>query len=221
MRALVLFSAFILLMTGFAHSANLYGDQVIYKGQLLSSEDGRYRLIMQDDGNLVYYRTSDWSARWWTSTQTTGGHLAVMQGDGNFVVYDASWRALWQTETSGRPGALIAAQNDGNLVIYQNGQAIWDIGADIPEPTKIGDTVGRAMETNMPYGFLGHIGFFDRFGIYEVLNDGKRTLLPTIHWRILKREHITGTGAPPLQPFLTTLSMGVTPIIAVHLHIAP
>ncbi len=173
MRALALFLVFMFWLAGCANSANLYYDQVIYKGQSLSSDDGRYRLIMQDDGNLVYYRTSDWSAKWWTSTHTTGGNAAVMQGDGNFVVYDASWRALWQTSTHGRPGALIAAQSDGNLVIYHNGQAVWDIGADVPDPTSMGDAVGRAMESNMPYGFLGHVGFFDRLGIYEVLNDGK------------------------------------------------
>lgn len=177
MRALILFAVFMFSMAGFANSANLYPDQVIYKGQSLSSDDGRYRLIMQGDGNLVYYRTSDWSARWWTSTHTTGGHLAVMQGDGNFVIYDVNWRALWQTSTNGRPGAFIAAQSDGNLVVYQNGQAVWNIGADTPQiqdPKYQGDVVGRNMENNMPYSALGHIGLFDGArGVYEVLNDGK------------------------------------------------
>ncbi|MDR6854170.1 hypothetical protein [Variovorax guangxiensis] len=121
----------------------------------------------------MYYRTSDWSARWSTSTQNRGGQLAVMQRDGNFVVYDQFWNALWNSATQGRPGAYIAAQTDGNLVIYQNGQALWNIGVDVPDPVNMGDAVGRAMESSMPYAFLGHIGFFDQLGIYEVLNDGK------------------------------------------------
>lgn len=206
MRALILFAAFMFWMTGFANSANLYPDQVIYKGQSLSSDDGRYKLIMQGDGNLVYYRTSDWSARWWTSTHNTGGHLAVMQGDGNFVVYDSSWRALWQTSTNGRPGAFIAAQSDGNLVIYQNGQAVWNIGADTPQvkdPKYQGDVVGRNMENNMPYSSLGHIGLFDGgAGVYEVLNDGKLNAVAFNTLDNFKRRAYNGYwgGASPKIP---------------------
>ena len=118
MRALILFAFLMFWMTAFANSANLYTDQVIYKGQSLSSDDGRYLLVMQYDGNLVYYRTSDWAVRWATYTNGRGGNLAVMQRDGNFVVYDIYWNALWNSGTNGRQGAFIAAQADGNLVIY-------------------------------------------------------------------------------------------------------
>lgn len=176
MRALTIFAVLMLWMIGIANAAILHPDQVIYKGQSLSSDDGRYRLVMQDDGNLVYYRTSDWSARWSTSTRNRGGQLAVMQRDGNFVVYDQSWNALWISTTQGRPGAYIAAQDDGNLVIYQNGRPFWDIGVDISveEPRLQADVVGRSMENNMPYASLGHIGLYDgQGGVYEVLNDGQ------------------------------------------------
>ncbi len=192
-------------MAGFAHSANLYPDQAIYKGQTLSSDDGRYRLVMQGDGNLVYYRTSDWSARWWTSTHANGGHLAVMQGDGNFVVYDAAWRAVWQTRTNGHPGAFIAAQDDGNLVVYQNGQALWDIGADIQveDPKYQGDAVGRSIESNMPYSALGHIGLYDGAGgVYEVLNDGKTNAVAFNTLENFKQRSYNGYwgGASPKIP---------------------
>lgn len=178
MRALALCIVFMLWIGGDANSANLYSDQVIYKGQTLSSDDGRYRLVMQDDGNLVYYNTStsNWKFRWATFTQNRG-HLAVMQEDGNFVVYDLNWNAVWQTSTNGHPGAFIAAQSDGNLVVYQNGVPYWNIGADVPaveDPKNQADAVGRNMENNMPYSSLGHIGLYDgRGGVYEVLNDGK------------------------------------------------
>lgn len=49
---------------------------------------------------------------------------AVMQGDGNFVVYRGS-TALWSTQTWRYPGSRLAFQTDGNLVVYQNSTARW------------------------------------------------------------------------------------------------
>jgi len=57
----------------------------------------------------------------------TDGAYAVMQGDGNFVLYGSNNMAGWATNTSGNyPGAFIALQNDGNLVVYTaGGVPIW------------------------------------------------------------------------------------------------
>ena len=55
---------------------------------------------------------------------------AVMQPDGNFVLYTADKRPLWATGTSGkgsRPYRL-AVQADGNLVVYADSTATWAIG---------------------------------------------------------------------------------------------
>jgi hypothetical protein len=51
---------------------------------------------------------------------------AVMQSDGNFVLYGAG-RVLWNSQTNGRaPGGRIIVQGDGNLVIYRrDGVAVW------------------------------------------------------------------------------------------------
>ena len=60
-------------------------------------------------------------------TASNGLYSAVMQPDGNFVVY--SYRGhthpLWASNTAGHPGALLAKQFDGNLVIYQGSRALW------------------------------------------------------------------------------------------------
>jgi hypothetical protein len=48
-----------------------------------------------------------------------------MQGDGNFVVYDAHGAAVWATGTNGSGGNVLAVQNDGNLVIYAGPVAVW------------------------------------------------------------------------------------------------
>jgi hypothetical protein len=57
----------------------------------------------------------------------SGTYRAVMQYDGNFVVYPTgSHSALWNTRTFGNSGASLIMQGDGNLVIYSaKGKAIW------------------------------------------------------------------------------------------------
>ena len=145
---------------------------------------------------MVYYRKSDNGVRWHTNTSGANGAFLAMQADGNAVVYfdppcpkppkgqvqyckpDQNRMAVWYSSTSGSPGAYVAAQNDGNLVVYAaGGQPIWNIGADpvklLTDPTQAGDLVGRDMESNLPYAYLGHIGFYDGANVYEVLNDGQ------------------------------------------------
>jgi hypothetical protein len=88
-------------------------------GHTLWSLSRQYVLNMQSDGDLVLYRdaagqrTELWSAR------TSGaGNFAVMQGDGNLVVYSAAKWPLWNSSTAPSPGALLNMQDDGNAVIY-------------------------------------------------------------------------------------------------------
>jgi signal peptidase I len=133
------------------------GNLVIYKpngggaawssGTAPSAND---HLSMQTDGNLVIYSEGG-NALWdygsghigtpdtLSAGQTLGvGHAlwstdgryeAVMQGDGNFVVYAPGGKALWATYT-GTPGDTITMQGDGNLVVYKpnGGGAAWNSG---------------------------------------------------------------------------------------------
>ena len=124
--------AFALVLVACFASANILApNAALLPGQSISSDNGRYVLVMQADGNLVYYRTSDWTPRWNSQTQSPGA-LAPMQGDGNLVVYDTNGVPLWNSQTGGNPGAYLAAQDDGNLVIYGGGRALWNIGSDVP-----------------------------------------------------------------------------------------
>src|SRR6476659_7433371 len=69
----------------FADSANLPVNQPLTANKSITSPDGQYRLIMQQDGNLVEYT----QGRYLWSTRTDGhpGAWAIAQGDGNVVVY--------------------------------------------------------------------------------------------------------------------------------------
>jgi hypothetical protein len=104
----------------------LTGDMSLHAGQNLTSCDGRFTLWMQGDGNLVLYHNGV-APIWSSGTSGTGSNVAVVQSDGNFVVY-SPWGATWASWTNGYSWPRLKAQNDGNLVLYQNGRAIWSSG---------------------------------------------------------------------------------------------
>jgi hypothetical protein len=59
------------------------------------------------------------------------GSYVAMQSDGNLVEYSSTSTPLWSTATAGYPGAYMAVQDDGNLVVYSTGGApLWNIGPD-------------------------------------------------------------------------------------------
>ena len=93
----------------------------------VTSCDGRFALVMQDDGNLVHYQVGG-GALWSSGTSGHPGSVVYMQDDGNLVVYGADAQALWHTGTFGNPGAQLAVQDDGNLVIYGSQGALWSSG---------------------------------------------------------------------------------------------
>jgi hypothetical protein len=99
-------------------------DDGLSPHQQISSCDGRFRLILQLDGNLVLYRGH--TPLWATGTTQRSSAVAIMQQDGNFVVYDSTGAPLWSTVTGGRPGSVLRVQDDGNLVLYsRDGAALW------------------------------------------------------------------------------------------------
>jgi hypothetical protein len=94
-------------------------------GQALTSNNGRFRLTYQGDGNLVLYdgNTPVWASR----TGGTSVGRAEMQSDGNFVIYDGQGTPRFATATPGNAGAFLVVQGDGNVVVYRpNGQPVWD-----------------------------------------------------------------------------------------------
>jgi hypothetical protein len=112
-------------------------------------------MVMQGDGNLVIYNTSN-QPMWDTGT---GGHpnaFVRLQTDGNLVVYSSGGAPLWNSQSSSRPDYLgrvvsqlpttsiypgqslettdrkrkLVLQGDGNLVLYSSGTAIWASGTN-------------------------------------------------------------------------------------------
>jgi len=106
-------------------SDRLFPGQPLFQNQSINSQDNRFRLTMQNDGNLVVYRNSDNRALWATGTQQSDAQRAVMQTDGNLVLYHVNNAPAWASNTAGSPGSYIVMQNDGNLVIYRPIVPIW------------------------------------------------------------------------------------------------
>ena len=83
---------------------------------------------MQYDGNLVLYDGSQ--ALWHTYSWGRTGHgvYAVMQGDGNFVVYDPSTdppEVIFNTRTWGNNGAYFVLQSNADMVVYHGIASLW------------------------------------------------------------------------------------------------
>ncbi|MBK8972131.1 MAG: hypothetical protein IPM37_12445 [Hahellaceae bacterium] len=65
----------------------LHAGQPLNAGQSLFSRNGRYRLSMQTDGNLVIYNPN--APIWASGTYRSDANTLVMQTDGNLVMYGA------------------------------------------------------------------------------------------------------------------------------------
>jgi hypothetical protein len=94
-------------------------------GDFLTSTDLRYRLVYQTDGNLVLYDTTVRTALWASNTSGSSAGAAVLQDDGNFVLYNGQNAAVFSTGTQSTAPATLVVQSDGNLVLYAGGQPLW------------------------------------------------------------------------------------------------
>ena len=53
-----------------------------------------------------------------------GRYSAVLQSDGNFVIYGPTG-AVWSTNTAGTEADRLVLQTDGNVVLYRGAAAVW------------------------------------------------------------------------------------------------
>jgi hypothetical protein len=106
-------------------SDRLNPGEHLFQNQDITSADGRFKLVMQPDGNLVLYQNSNGRPLWASNTFQTDVNRAEMQTDGNFVLYHVNNAPAWASNTNVAPGSFVVIQNDGNLVIYRPNFPIW------------------------------------------------------------------------------------------------
>lgn len=108
--------------------------ETLMPGEFLLTPDGRYRLDMQPDGNLVLDNTScvpgqSTCALWSLGTYGQPGNRLTLQTDGNLVLYSQTGRAVWATMTNGTGSAnVFRLQNDTNMVVYSGTRPVWYSG---------------------------------------------------------------------------------------------
>ncbi|MCW2622179.1 MAG: hypothetical protein JWL64_1781 [Frankiales bacterium] len=122
-------------------SGVLRAGDALQPGVTMTSPQGRSRMDMQTDGNLVVY--GSFGAVFSSDTFRPGSYLA-MQDDGNAVVYDPAGRPLWNsgTYTLGR-GAQLALSDDGAFAVKRaDGSVAWDSRTGRPSSFTDGQDVG-------------------------------------------------------------------------------
>jgi hypothetical protein len=154
-----------------AQQSVLHANEWLMPGEYMRSPNGKYELRMQHDGNLVLYRASNMQVLWHSNTYMYPGLRAVMQGDGNFVLYDGwvdygQYYSYWHSNTWQHHGSTLHLQDDGNLVIYRSdGYVPWH--TNTPQLNGCYATYGGwAFCVGLQSGNLGEIvgyGYFEPY----------------------------------------------------------
>jgi hypothetical protein len=102
----------------------LSSGQRISGGEALTSPNGRYKVAMETDGNLVMYDID--KPVWGSNTAGSGANIAEMRDDGDLVIYHEGDKPAWTSRTRGHEGAMLALQDDRDLVVYAaDGKKLW------------------------------------------------------------------------------------------------
>jgi hypothetical protein len=106
------------------------GKNTLYQGSQMGigavrwSPDGRKLLVLLSDGNLVLYdvnSSGEVGKIWSSNTPGLGVVKAIMQRDGNFVLYTKDNEARWHTGTDNKPTNFLMLQDRNDLYIYSMG----------------------------------------------------------------------------------------------------
>lgn len=151
MTALVLFTLAALAggAATTAHADSLYANDQFACGDNMYSSNGIYRFHCVQYANWYVlawdYEGPGTDYNVWRSYSDGGAHglgthqnqwayvannaIAIMQGDGNFVLYNHSFtQSVWATSTYNNSNAWFNMQDDGNLVVYTAGSSpLWSI----------------------------------------------------------------------------------------------
>ena len=95
-------------------------------GRALISANYKFRLSLQNDGNLVISAKPGGQTTWSTNTAGSGATKAIMQTDGEFCLQTASGDIVWRTYTYDA-GSFLKLQWDGNLAVNSpKGYVVWN-----------------------------------------------------------------------------------------------
>lgn len=104
----------------------------LYPGESLQTAAQTYKLVLQNDGNLVEYTSSN-TPIWSTNTQGQSPAYLSMQTDGNLVLYNTNGQAIWNSQTEGSNSTSLTLHSNGVLSLDPSSNAIlWSNGKLLP-----------------------------------------------------------------------------------------
>ena len=97
------------------------------KGDFLISENGKYKAIFQEDGNLqVMYKNL--SVVWSSNTGNSGANEVHFDQSGNLMILGTSWST--DTADSTPKAETLVMGNDGDLqLLSKDNERVWHSGA--------------------------------------------------------------------------------------------
>ena len=101
------------------------GERLL-KGQQLSSQNGRFRAKLDDDGNFVLYAGA--IEKLWEAQPNGQGFGVYFEENGNLALKNDQLEVLFSSNTENL-GEYLKYQNDGNLAIFNlKGSIEWSTG---------------------------------------------------------------------------------------------
>jgi len=167
-----------------ADSNILASNTELTTGQSITSPNGRYRAVMQTDGNFVVYdKALSNKPVYDTGTYNYPGAKIKMLSDGNLKIYDSSGTVRW-TAPNPAPGKSTATansqlfmQDDGNLAIWDSthttntttGTFYWNIGFDRPDGIAQNFVPSEIQDMNVQYRDFNAVN-----GVNKVVYEGTK-----------------------------------------------
>jgi len=120
-------------------SNTLESGSSLRKNEFLLSDNKKYKLILQRNGNVVGLEEESQNVFWDTDTAGKGGYILAMQNDCNLVLYGSRGRIPWATHTASKKrGCKLVIEDDRNIILYDNNLNImWSSKTKIQENNRV------------------------------------------------------------------------------------
>jgi GH24 family phage-related lysozyme (muramidase) len=97
----------------------------IGSGQSILSPNGKWKLAMQADGNLVERSVASGRALWTSKTPNHTGARLLMRADGVLAIVASNGAVVWSTPTYGVKGARLTLGDDANVIVIGLSNEPW------------------------------------------------------------------------------------------------